>query len=441
VIIERFVVLGLAQVRSEWFRDLARWATSAVLPVEFVKAVSAEEVRVRLRSGRGYSALLIDDGITGLDRDLIDLALEASCAVIVVDGGRRVTRWDTLGVAGILPVGFEAGDLLQLLRQVASPIARADASGPDIASPREVEGYRGALIAVTGPAGTGRSTVAMAIAQSLGEDPRRAGLVCLADMALHADLALLHDSPDVVPGLLELVEAHRGGAPSLDTVRSLTWEVDERGYRLLLGLRRHRDWTLIRPRALDAALDSLRRAHRAVVCDVDDDLEGERESGSLDIEERNSLARAAVTSADLVVVVATPGVHGLHGLLRVARDLVDLGVSSHRLLPLINRAPRSPRARAEVTQALGELLSSTAGFESVPSPVFLPERRNLDALLHDASPLPRGWTAPVGTAVTAVLERGDRSATSAGSAELVAVAPGTLGSWTEPADLTEVEGL
>ena len=54
---DRFVVLGVAQVRSPWFREVARWATSAMLPIEFVKAMSVEEVRVRLRSGRGYSAL------------------------------------------------------------------------------------------------------------------------------------------------------------------------------------------------------------------------------------------------------------------------------------------------------------------------------------------------------------------------------------------------
>ncbi|MEQ1786458.1 MAG: hypothetical protein ABL966_05350, partial [Acidimicrobiales bacterium] len=82
---ERFVVLGVAQVRSAWFREVARWATSAMLPVEFVKAMSVEEVRVRLRSGRGYSALLVDDSLSGLDRDLVDLAREAGCSVIVVD--------------------------------------------------------------------------------------------------------------------------------------------------------------------------------------------------------------------------------------------------------------------------------------------------------------------------------------------------------------------
>ena len=96
-----------------------------------------------------------------------------------------------------------------------------------------------------GTGGTGRSTVAAAVAQGLASDPRNLDLVCLADLALHAEQAMLHGAADVVPGLLELVEAHRSGAPSIDEVRSLTWHVAERDYHLLLGLRRHRDWTAV----------------------------------------------------------------------------------------------------------------------------------------------------------------------------------------------------
>ena len=33
----RFVVLGLAQARSSWFRNVAQWSNSASIPVEFVK--------------------------------------------------------------------------------------------------------------------------------------------------------------------------------------------------------------------------------------------------------------------------------------------------------------------------------------------------------------------------------------------------------------------
>jgi hypothetical protein len=37
---ERFVVLGLAQVRSEWFREVSRWSTSAaVLIMAFIGAL------------------------------------------------------------------------------------------------------------------------------------------------------------------------------------------------------------------------------------------------------------------------------------------------------------------------------------------------------------------------------------------------------------------
>src|SRR3546814_11682621 len=103
---------------------------------------------------------------------------------------------------------------------------------------------------------------------------------------------MLHAARDVVPGVAELVEAHRSGSPGPHEVRDLTWEVGERGYRLLLGLRRHRDWTAIRPRAFDAALAGLRRGFRTVVADIDDALEGEAASGSLGLEARNARARA-----------------------------------------------------------------------------------------------------------------------------------------------------
>jgi hypothetical protein len=429
---ERFVLLGLAQVRSAWFRDLSRWATSASLPVEFLKAMSVEEVRVRLRSGRGYSALLIDDSIAGLDRDLVDLALEVGCAVVVVSTGRPSSRWSELGASAVLPAEFERGELLQVLSQVATAIARTDETpGPAPRADGDV-GYRASLLAVTGPGGAGRSTVSMALAQGLATDARNAGMVCLADLALHADHAMLHASPDVVPGVVELVDAHRGGVPTIEAVRSLTWWVDERGYHLLLGLRRHRDWTSIRPRSFDAALDGLRRGFRVVVADIDDDLEGERTSGSLDVEDRNAMARTVVQAADLVLVVGSPGLKGTHSLLRVVRDVLDHGVPGHRVLPVVNRAPRSPRLRAELARTFGELLAASAGATGVPTPVHLPARRNLDQLLRDGARFPEPWVAPVCGPVLALLDNGAlHHEVVASVPEPVAILPGSLGSWTE----------
>lgn len=432
---ERYVVVGLAHVRSAWFREVSRWATSAALPIEFLKAMSLEEVRVRLRAGRGYSALLIDDSVPGLDRDVVDLAREAGCAVVLVDNGRAASWRTELGASSVLPSGFGRTELLQVLDQVATPLARAGepaTSGMVGARSASPSGYRGQLVAVTGAGGTGRSTVAMGIAQGVATDPRHAGLVCLGDFALHADQAMLHESTDVVPGVTELVEAHRGGLPSTDAVRALTWRVDARGYHLLLGLRRHRDWTALRPRAFDAALDGLRRCFRVVVADVDSDLEGERLTGSVDVEERNLMARTVTSAADLVVVVGLPGMHGVHGLLRVVRELLDHGVPGDRLLPVVNRSPRSPRTRAELTRAFGRLLVAGVGEQGVPAPIHLSERRHLGDLMRDGARLPDGWIAPVCSPVLALLDRTISAPDQpVGDLEPVSVSPGSLGRWTE----------
>src|SRR3546814_9431847 len=104
----------------------------------------------------------------------------------------------------------------------------------------------------------------------------------------------------------------------------------------------------------------------------------------MDIEDRNAMARSAARNADLVVVVGTPGVKGLHSLLRVIREVIAAGVPGSQVLPVINRAPRDPRARAEIAATLGELLA-LGGETSVPSPLHLSERHRVEDALRDRS--------------------------------------------------------
>jgi len=434
---ERYVVLGLAQARASWFGDVARWATTAALPVDFVKVVSVEELRARLRSGRAFSALLIDGALPVLDRDLVDLAGFNGCAVVAIDDRRAHRSWRDLGVDAVLPADFERGVLLDALKAVARPIARSDAVAACPPSLGHAPGgWRGRAVAVTGSGGVGRSTLAMALSAGLAADPRDRGLVVLADLALRAQQALLHDAGDVVPGLLELVEGHRGAAPDLDEVRAHCFTVREAGYDLLLGLRRHRDWTALRSRALAVALDNLRRAYRVVVSDVDPDVEGEAQCGSVDVEDRNLLARTTLLDADLVVVVGQPGLAGFDAQLRVVRDIAELGVPGSRIVPVVNRAPRNPRARAEVAAALARLLAAThPGVTLASTPVFVPERRRLDDLLRDGVPLPSQIVRPLAGAVRALLERATLASVPAErpaiEPEPVAVVPGSLGSWSD----------
>lgn len=435
---ERYVVLGLARARSPWFAEVGRWSTAAALPVEFVKCVSVEELRARLGSGRAFSALLVDGGLPGVDRDLLDKAREGGCAAVVVDDERARRNWVGLGASAVLGPTFTRTELLDALGTHAAAIPRGTAAVAEAgwwdSTPT---GWQAPVIAVLGVGGAGTSTVAAAAAQGLGDDPRYAGSVLLADLALDAHQAVLHDAGDVVPGLPELVDAHRLGQPTVEEVRSLTGHVDRRGYDLLLGLRRRRDWAALRPRAVEAALAGLRRAYGLVVADLTNDLDGEAQCGSSDVEDRNHLARSTTAAATLVLVVGQPGPTRVHALVRLLGAVLDHGVEPERVVTIVNRAPRNPRARAELTRAVAELLAPMTGTDRMASPLYLPDRRGVDDLVHDGQRLPGALAHPLASVVVARLDAVPAlvpaSATMTVSAsEPVAVVPGSLGSWSDP---------
>jgi hypothetical protein len=422
----RFVVLGLALARSSWFRAVAQWSHSASIPVEFVKCVSATELGAHLASGRAFSALLIDGGVAGLDRDLVDRATDAGCAVIVVDDVRVTRDWTALGAAAVVNPLFERKDLLEVLAAHATEIGRGDVVPGDDVAELPVSS-RAKVAMVCGPGGTGASTAAIALAQALAEDVRYGGMVLLADLALHGEQAMLHDARDVVPGVQELVEAHRTGRPTVEEVRALAFDVHERRYQLLLGLRRSRNWSAVRPRAFAAGFDSLTRGWRAIVADTDADLEGEAEGGSVDIEDRHRMARTVASRADAAFVVGRPGMKGVHGLVRVVHELLDHGVDAERILPVVNLAPKGGRSRAELSGAIGALLRNRT--DRVASPIFLPERR-VDDALRDGIRLPSALGAPLAGAFLAVLERSEAASDGPAADGLEPIEPGTLGRWS-----------
>ncbi len=431
---DRYVVAGLAHVRSSWFVEVSRWATVGSLPIEFVKCVSPEELRARLVAGRPFSAALLDGRLPAVDRDLLALLDGHGAAALVVTDGPSTVDWSSLGAAAVLTTPLERGALLDALVAHSRPVSPVARSMPASTADGTTRAWRGPLVAVTGRPGTGVSTVAAATAQALADDPRHAGDVVLTDLARHAAQAVLHDARDVVPGIQELVEAHRSGRPTTQEIRGLTFDVAPRGYRLLLGLRRHRDWVTLRTEAFGAAVDGLRSAARVVVADVDHDLEGEAETGSFDIEDRNLMARRSVADAAVVVVVASPTTTGLAGLVHHLTDLRAAGLPGARTLVVLNRAPRRPRQRAELARTVADLTGATTDDDPYVGPVFVPERRALDDIHRDVARFPSSVTAPLGTAVRALLDTLDPRQHDDAEAQPTPIAPGSLGSFTEDDD-------
>lgn len=423
---ERYVVLGLAPARTTWFDELARWSTSGTIGIDYAKAVSVAELKSRLASGRPFSAALVDGGVLGLDRDLVALATEHGCQVIVVSSTDR--DWSSIGVAAVLEPTFGPTDLAGVLESVAQPIGRVvdvPRIEDDDASP--AADFRAPTIAVTGTGGCGQSTLAVAIAQGMAEDPAHRGNVVLADFARHADQAVIHDVGDVIPGIQELVDAHRTRTLPAGEARALTFEIVDRRYHLLLGLRRHVDWTALRPRAVRAAVDTLRRAFSLLVVDVDPDTEDESTCGSADVEDRNRLTHETLAVAGLVVCVGRPGLTGVHALLRLVRACIDAGVDPARIVPVVNRAPRGRRARTEIVGAWSALRSDQ--LDLVPGPVMIGDRSGLDHALHDGVLLPAGFVRPVVDALAPRLERLESVAPP--SSGPVPVSAGTLGTWED----------
>lgn len=421
---DRFVVLCVAGARSRWLGRIAGWATTAALPVELVTAMDVAEARAVIAAGRPLSALVVDAEAGATDRDLVELAGARSVPTIAVTGSRTRADVDDVGVAALLDDGFDATALREVLRRVARPVGRELARDlPAGAVTLDEEPPASPLIGVTGAGGSGSSTIAMAIAQGL---VRHVRAVALVDGCRRGDLAVYHDEVDPVPGLPEAVEMHRGDRPEPSAVAALLREVPARGYRLLTGLRRTGEWTALRPHAVGATLEGLRRSHDAVVVDVDPDLDDEASTGSVDVEDRHSVTLAVAARCDLLWVVARADMHGLHRLAALIDDLVTSGVPPERIVPAVLGATRSPARRAAVSRWVRDLATGEDGRPpQVASPVHLRHSSRIEAAHRGVEPLPRHLVDPVTGATAGFLTRlGPREATASAAR---AVNPGSLG--------------
>ena len=105
-----------------------------------------------------------------------------------------------------------------------------------------------------------------------------------------------------------------------------------------------------------------------------------------------------------------PGdVKGLHRMVRIVADLVEHGVAPGRLLPVVNRAPRAPRARAELTRAFAALVEGFVDAGQLASPIHLGRQRGIEEALLDGARLPGALGPSLRGAVDAVVSRSRRA--------------------------------
>jgi hypothetical protein len=398
-----YALLGVGHARAAWFGNVAAWTTSGALPATFTKCLSASDAQQRLTAGLDCSALLMEPGVNGVGSSLLESAARRGVpAIVITDASNAdVQSWLTAGARAVLSPSFTPAQLVQVLAAHAQ-VRSSDAVPLEVASIHDhIPARRGHLVAVCG-SGAGASTIAMVAAQALARDVTQSGHVLLADFARNGEQAMLHDSPDIVPGVEEVVDMHRSKQPGVDAVRDMTFSVDARGYRLLLGQRRTSAWSSMPPTAIAASLASLRVAFSTTVADITADFDGEADGGSIDVEERNAFARLTVIDADLVLAVGSPGVKGVHSLAALLRRLAQLGVDADRIIPVVNRAPKRSTERAEIARALLRLALVNSLNASTHGPLFVPERA-IEDVLRTGDRLPKQLVDPMESALSAYL--------------------------------------
>ena len=366
-----------------WPRAVARWGSGATLPLEATTCVSADELRALVADGT-VDLAIVEAGLPGVDRMLADDVRRAGTALAVVTTARLTPAAERLRPDALLPADFDADALAAVLHAHARERATTRPQrtvGPDRAEP-------GDLLAVTGPGGTGASTVA----QALATHAARTREVLLADLALDADQHVRHGVAGGHDGVFELAEALRH-AP-IDG-RALPTVPQPAGYDLLCGLRRRQEWTVLSGSVVDALLSSLQRPDRLVVADVAADLDGRVESGSLDLEERNGLARAVAARAGAVVVVGRWSTTGVHRLIRTLLDLEAHGIARDRLRPVLNDAPNRRGGRALAERAFRGLLADV-GDGQWPTPTSVGHDAGVEHSVREGAPLPSRFVRRVG---------------------------------------------
>ncbi len=399
----RFVLVALARPRAVWLDRIVHLANSGAVAAEVRKCVGVVDLLGQIGPGRAVSAVILDAGVHGVDRDLLQRVKSMGAAVVIVRDPQVSHDWSALGADATVRHDFGAHELLETLLRSATPVARTEFAplGP-IDGHRGVVPWDGSLIAVLGPGGTGVSTVAAAAAQGLGRvDARHLG-IALIDLRLCAEQSVLHDADPSNPGLLEIVDLCRLGSPDPETVRSILTAIPNRSYDLLPGLRRPRLWTQLRPSSTLEALRALRRAYGIVVADLDGTLEGESECGSLDVEDRHQLSRIALEQATVVLTVGHSSMKGLHSLTRTIRDAVEFGVDPVVIQPVFNHCASGARARAGYAAALAEL---TDGLGLTSSPVFIPTR-DIDDRVRALTPFPNAIVGPLTGSIVARIHGG-----------------------------------
>ncbi len=257
------------------------------------------------------------------------------------------------------------------------------------------------VVSVLGPGGTGSSTVAMSIAQVLGQGSEPS---ILLDGRTKGELAFLNEAGKHRLTVNELISASRVHSLSVEEVGSYLEFVPSRKYRLLKASSNPHAWLGWDPESIDTTLDSLSRSTRHLVADLNGSIFNLEETGCSDTASMESLTKACLDRSDLVVIVAGPDTKGLYSLTEMIQELHRAGFGDIASLVVINRTEPSRLKRHLAERQLESFLETaikSASSSKAPlkySLVSIPNR-SLERTHCEVEAIPEWICGPIRTSL------------------------------------------
>jgi len=367
-------------------------------------------------------AALIADSLHRLDRDTVARLRRDGVAVVglsdPVEEERSARRLAAIGVDVLVVASAPAADVVAALTTAvadAGPHRTGPAVGtvhpePPVANDPLVE--PGRVIAIWGPAGSGRTTIAVNLAAELAA---LGTTTMLADADTYAaSIAQTLGLLDEAPGLAAAARAANQGTLDLAGLARHARQLGP-DLRVLTGLPRADRWPELRPAGLSQVWALARSLAMITVVDCGFSIE-QHEEIAFDVTgpRRNAATIVSLEQADIVLAVGTADPIGLQRLVRGLRDLRDV-VPGADVRVVVNRVRRSVGG-GDGRHGPASVLRRHAGVDRVWS---VPDNVDaVDAALMAGRPLIdmvprspvrqaiRGIAAEVGTRAPLVRSRG-----------------------------------
>jgi len=336
-----------------------------------------------------YDTLVVSHRWPGLTRAFVEELHDRRRRILGIYDREEPAGRELLGRLGVDAVlESDAGPrafLGSLLLLARDEDPRGTVLGEQEVEPIREAGAGGRIVVVGGPAGSGKTEIAIELTHAWSVRGRRAALVDADDVA--PSIATRLGSP-IEPNLRSAIDAVEFG---LGTLEGSVQTCARGGFSTIVGLPNVSAWAQVRPGEVVRVLRGLARSSELLVVDVAAPLE-DVGAGSRG---RYALARATLLEADAVVAVGTSNPVGVTRLLAwlASAHTIAQDVPMH---VVANRAPRDRFRRGEVFEEIYRTFPPT-------SLTFIPTDRRVEAASWAGGLARRGpFTRSVGAAAAEV---------------------------------------